>query len=175
MRKKQKIAEKLSPSHVLALGFAVMIIIGTLLLSLPCAAAGNRKITFFEALFTATSATCVTGLALVDTALNFSTFGHVVILLLIQVGGLGFMLFATLLMHFMHRRISLQSRILMRDSTGVEALGNVTHAVLRIGLITLLVEGVGAVLLAVHFVPEFGWGKGVWYAVFHAVSAFYSL
>ena len=172
MQKKRTIAEKLTPAHVLALGFAVMITIGALLLSLPCAGAGNKQITFFEALFTSASATCVTGLAVVDTALDFSTFGHVVILLLIQTGGLGFMLFATLIMYFLRRRISLQSRILMRDAMGTEALGGVTHAVLRMGLITLLVEGFGAALLAVQFVPEFGWGQGIWYAVFHAVSAF---
>jgi len=172
MRSKRKITEKLSPAHVLSLGFAAIILFGALLLCLPWSSAGEKHISFFEALFTATSATCVTGLAVLDTALDFSAFGHVVILLLIQVGGLGFMLFATLLMLFLHRRISLQSRMLMRDTIGAEGLHGVVRAMIRIGLITLLVEGMGAALLAVQFVPDFGWGKGLWYAVFHSVSAF---
>lgn len=172
MQNKRKTTRYLSPAQVLALGFAAIILIGALLLRLPFAASGRTSISFFDALFTATSAACVTGLAVLDTALDFSTFGHAVILLLIQVGGLGFMLFATLVMLFLRKRISLHSRMLMRDSAGIEGLKGVTQAMLRIGVITLLVEGTGAVLLMVQFVPEFGWGKGIWYAVFHSVSAF---
>ena len=172
MQNKRNAAEKLSPAQVLLLGFAALIAIGAVLLSLPLASADRRQISFFEAVFTATSAACVTGLAVVDTALDFSAFGHAVIFLLIQVGGLGFMLFTTLIMHVLRKRISLHSRILMRETVGAETLGDVTHAMLRIGLIALLVEGMGAVLLAVRFVPEYGWGKGVWYAAFHAVSAY---
>jgi len=162
----------MSVAQVLSCGFALIILIGTLLLMLPAASVKEGGITFLEALFTATSSTCVTGLAVLDTARDFSGFGHVVILLLIQVGGLGFMLFATLLMLFLRQKISLNSRIIMGEAAGSEKIGDGMHAMIRIGVIALLVEGAGCFLLAFVFVPEYGWGTGLWYALFHSVSAF---
>ena len=172
MQQKKSLLGRMNPAQALALGFAVIILLGAALLHLPAAAAGKESVAFFDALFTATSCTCVTGLAVLDTANDFSAFGHAVMLVLIQVGGLGFMLFATLLMLFFKRRISLHSRMLIRDTIGQEGLRGVVRAMIRVGVITLLVEGAGCALLAVVFVPEYGWGKGLWYALFHSVSAF---
>ena len=172
MQQKKTLLARMNPAQVLAIGFAAIILLGAVMLRLPIATTVEGGISFFDALFTATSCTCVTGLAVLDTAKDFTAFGHVVMLLLIQVGGLGFMLFATLLMLFFRRRISLHSRMLMRDTVGQEGLRDVVGAMLRVGVITLLVEGVGCLLLSVVFVPEYGWGKGLWYALFHSVSAF---
>lgn len=172
MQAKKGWLARLTPAHVLAIGFAGLIALGTALLSLPCASTAEGSIGLLPALFTATSCTCVTGLAVLDTARDFTLFGQIVMLLLIQVGGLGFMLFTTLLMVFLRRRISLHSRMVMRETVGSEGFNGVVRAMLRAGWITLLVEGAGCVLLSFVFVPEFGWGKGLWYALFHAVSAF---
>jgi len=172
MQQKKGLLARMSPAQVLAAGFAAIILLGAALLKLPIATTVEGGISFFDSLFTAVSCTCVTGLAVLDTAKDFTTFGHCIMLLLIQVGGLGFMLFATLLMLFFRHRISLHNRVLIRDAVGQEALRGVIGAILRIGIITLLVEGVGCLLLSVVFVPEYGWGKGMWYALFHSVSAF---
>lgn len=160
------------PARVLALGFLAVIAIGTLLLMTPAAAAGARSVPFMDALFTATSATCVTGLTVVPTGNTFTLFGQMVILLLIQVGGLGFMLFVTLTMVALGRRITLHSRILLRETMSMQKLSGSVRNTMRFGLTALLVEFAGAVLLAFRFVPQKGFWPGVWQSAFHSVSAF---
>ena len=157
---------------IIAVGFAVIILVGSILLSLPVASATGRPVRWFDALFTSTSAVCVTGLVVVDTGTAYSTFGHVVLLLLIQLGGLGFMTFATMLFRLMGRSISLREKLIMQDSMNEDVFGGVVKLVQWVIASTFCVELVGAVLFSFRLVPMYGFGKGVFYSVFHAVSAF---
>ena len=157
---------------VIAAGFAVMILTGSLLLTLPVASAAGERVRWFDALFTSTSAVCITGLVAVDTGTAFSRFGHVVLLMLIQTGALGFMTFATLIFRLLGRRLTLKERILVRESLNEDRMGGLVKMIQWVALSTFTIELTGAALLAFRFVPEFGWGDGLFYALFHAVSAF---
>src|SRR5215203_5254884 len=135
-----------SPALVLVVGFAILIVIGTVLLTLPLSSASGLWTRPIDALFTATSAVCVTGLAVLDTADHFSPFGQVVILVLIQLGGFGFMTGSTLLLFLLvGRRTGLRDRILAQESTGVRDLGSVTTVIKRVALFTIIAEGIGTV------------------------------
>lgn len=153
-------------------GFAIIILIGSLLLSLPIVSADGKSIGRFNALFTATSAVCVTGLTVVDTARAFSRFGHVVILMLIQIGGLGFMTFATLIFSLMCKTLTLRERMVARESLNETQMNGLTQMMRWVALATFSVEAVGAVFLAFWMITRFGLKDGLFYAVFHAVSAF---
>ena len=161
---------RLSSVQIIALGFFIMILSGTLFLLLPCAA--HDRISFGEALFTSTSASCVTGLVVRDTASTFTPFGQAVILILIQIGGLGFMTIAVLFMRLLRRRIGLQEKEVITESLNRFRMNDIASTVRFIIVGTAVIEGAGAVLLSFRFIPLFGFGKGLWYAVFHAVSAF---
>lgn len=160
------------PEQVLAAGFILLILAGTVLLALPVATRSGHSIGVFNSLFTATSAVCVTGLVAVDTGTTFSGFGQGVLLVLIQMGGLGFMIFATMVMVALGRKITLRERMVIRESMNTATMSGLVQLTCAYTLLTLLIELAGALLLATRFVPRFGWGKGVWYSVFHAVSAF---
>ena len=163
---------KRRPEGVLALGFLAVIALGTILLSLPAAARTGRSIGLFDSLFTATSAVCVTGLVAVDTGTTFSAFGQGVLLVLIQVGGLGFMVFATTIMTMLGRRISLKGRMLIRESMNSGSLYNLGGLTKLYLLLSLGIELLGAALLSLRFIPLYGVGRGIWMSVFHSVSAF---
>ncbi|MCR4706494.1 MAG: Trk family potassium uptake protein [Clostridiales bacterium] len=157
---------------ILALGFLAVILLGTVLLALPAAAGDGKSIGLFDSLFTSTSAVCVTGLVAVDTGTAFSLFGQIVLLALIQVGGLGFMVFATVLLVMLGRKISIKGRMLIRESmnsASLSDLGSLTRLYL---LLSLAIELAGTILLSYRFVPLYGWKRGLWMALFHAVSAF---
>ena len=157
---------------ILALGFLALILLGATLLAMPAASANGKSLGLPDSLFTATSAVCVTGLVAVDTGTTFSLFGQAVLLVLIQVGGLGFMVFATMIMVMLGRKISIRGRILIRESmngTSMSGLGRLTWMYL---LLALGIELIGAALLSIRLVPLFGWKHGLWMALFHAVSAF---
>lgn len=160
------------PERVLAAGFLILILTGSVLLALPAASADGRGIGLGRSLFTATSAVCVTGLIVVDTGTGFSLFGQIVLLLMIQTGGLGFMVFATLIMVALGRRITLRNRMLMRESMNTTTLSGLVRLTLWNGLVSMGIELAGAALLCVRFVPLFGWIRGSYYALWHAVSAF---
>ena len=162
----------LSYLQIIALGFAVIIAVGTALLMLPLSSKAPGSVPFRTALFTATSASCVTGLVLCDTATTWTGFGQAVILCMIQIGGLGFMTFATLLFILLRKRMGLRGRAVMVESINTTQLGGIVPLTKKIVLGTLLFEGIGAVLLSIAFIPRMGWGKGIWYGVFHSVSAF---
>ena len=164
--------KRLSATQILAFGFALLILMGGLLLSLPVASRDGEGIPFLNALFTSTSATCVTGLVRYDTWTQFSYFGQVIILLLIQVGGLGFMAIAILFSLALGRRIGLRERSLLAEAVGSTQVGGVIRLVRRMLIGTAAFEGVGAALLAIRFIPMFGAGRGLWLSVFHSVSAF---
>ncbi|TDA68252.1 MAG: Trk family potassium uptake protein [Clostridia bacterium] len=162
----------LNPPRVLALGLLVVIGIGALLLKLPVATATGTSISFVDAVFTATSATAVTGLTVVHTADTFSLFGELVILALIQIGGLGFMTMSVLAALVLGRKITLRERLLIQESLNQNRIQGVVRLTRSVLLFTLAFEGTGAALLAIRLVPDLGWGRGVYFAVFHAVSAF---
>lgn len=161
----------LSPAQTILVGFASIIVVGAVLLSLPAAAADGRPTPLLDALFTATSATCVAGLVVLDTATHFSLFGQLVILLLIQVGGFGYMTASMLLALLVGRRIGLRERVVLSESHNLYALGGVVRFTRVVILVTLAIEAVGAALLAVRWIPELG-PRGAYWGVFHAVSAF---
>lgn len=161
----------LSLPKTLTLGFLMIILIGTVLLSLPIATRGAHATSVLDALFTATSATCVTGLTLVNTALHWSAFGQTVILFLMEIGGLGFMTFTVMLFLFMRRRMRLSTRLLAQESLNLENLSQL-NVIKLILLLSLIIQVAGAGLLFIDFYPRFGLVKGLWFSVFHAVSAF---
>lgn len=156
----------------LVFGFLGIILLGTLLLALPLSTKDGHSIGAFDSLFTATSAVCVTGLVAVDTGTTFSLFGQAVLLVLIQVGGLGFMVFATRIMVILGQRISIKNRLLIRESMNGASLSNLGGLARLYLLLALGIEAVGAALLAIRFVSMFGLRRGSWFAIFHAVSAF---
>ena len=158
--------------QTLALGFALLILAGACLLSLPIASRSGESISWTGAVFTAASASCVTGLTLYDTATQFTPFGQAVVLLLIQIGGLGFVTASLPAALLVRRRVGLRQRALLQDSVGALQLGGVVRLARRALLVTLACEGAGAALLALWFCPRYGLGRGLWMAVFHAVSAF---
>ncbi|MGI6014656.1 MAG: TrkH family potassium uptake protein [Oscillospiraceae bacterium] len=163
---------RLSHTQIIALGFFLLILSGTVLLLLPISQRSGAAVTVSEALFTATSASCVTGLVVRDTWQTWSFFGQAVLLVLIQIGGLGFMTIATrffMLIH--HHKIGLREREILSESINSTRIGGILKLTRRIVFVTLTVEAAGALLLAIRFVPQFG-GLGIWFAVFHAVSAF---
>ncbi len=158
--------------QVIALGFFLIIMTGTLLLMLPVSSRSGQWTGFLDALFTATSASCVTGLAVKDTGTYWSSFGHVVIITMIQIGGLGFMTIATLFFLALRKRMGLRKRAVMVESISYSQVSDIIPFVKRIICGTLFFEGVGALILAIRFIPEFGWGRGICYGVFHSISAF---
>ncbi|TCW37982.1 trk system potassium uptake protein TrkH [Laceyella sacchari] len=174
MDQKQLLQSRLTSTQILVLGFAVTILIGACLLSLPMATESGQGLPFIDALFTATSAVCVTGLVVVDTATTFNTFGEVVILLLIQVGGLGFMTFGTFFAYLVGKKIGFRERLVLRETFNQFNMQGVVNLVLKVLKITFIIEGIGFVLLSVRFVPEFGLEKGLYFSLFHSISSFNS-
>lgn len=164
--------KKISSIRVIALGYMIMILIGTALLMLPISSQNGQIAPFNEAFFTATSASCVTGLIVRDTATQWTFFGQAVIITLIQIGGLGFMTVATWFSMLLKRRMGLQERELMVVSINNDNIGSIKGLTKTIVCGTAIIEGCGALLFATRFIPQFGWAKGIWYSVFHAISAF---
>lgn len=163
---------ELSPIQFLAMSFILVIIIGTLLLSMPAASATGHSIGGVDAFFTATSAVCVTGLVVADTGMDFTTFGQVVILILIQIGGLGLMSVSTMIFLLLGKKITLKERLIIQQSLNESYLGGIVRLTRDIFIVTLIIEAVGALMLSLRFIPIFGWEKGVYYSIFHSVSAF---
>lgn len=163
---------KLHPSHFLILWFAILIFLGATLLNLPFASVDDRSIGFIDALFTAASAVCVTGLVVVNTAAHWTIFGKLVILMLIQVGGLGIMTMATLIAFLLGKKITLKDRLLMQEEMNTTTIQGVVLLTRRVLFLTIGVELVGAIFLSMAFIKDYGTAKGIWFAVFHSISAF---
>lgn len=172
--RRKRINEKfnLNPAQILVLGFLTMILIGAGLLTLPMASANGESVGFVNAIFTATSAVCVTGLVVGDTATYWTLFGKGVILMLIQGGGLGFMTMATLIALVVGKRISLKERLLMQEALNQFTISGVVRLTKNIIIATMAIETIGAVFLSFRFVPMYGWAKGIGFAIFHSISAF---
>lgn len=165
-------AVKLYPAHVFLLGFICLILIGTGLLMIPAATQDRHHLNFVDALFEATSAVCVTGLAVVDTGTTFTLFGQIILLVLIQIGGWGFMTSGILMFLIFKKKIGFKQRLLLQESLNSFSIQGVIQLVQRVILITLLIEAIGALILAIRWSQEMGWGKAVYYGIFHSISAF---
>ena len=161
----------LSTTQIIMLSFLVVILVGSLLLSLPISSASGEPVPYLDALFTATTATCVTGLVTLPTVTAWSVFGQVVILVLIQVGGLGVITIMSALMILLHKRMSIGDRLLLQDAFNLNSISGIVRFVKRVLLGTFLVEAVGAILYMTVFVPEYG-KRGIWISVFTSISAF---
>lgn len=162
----------LKPIQIIVIGFVVIICIGTFLLTLPISSNSGDTTPVVDALFTASSSVCVTGLIVVNTLEHWSLFGQIVILVLIQIGGLGFMTIVTMVLVLAKRRITLKERILIQESLNQHSPTGMVRLVRRIIIGTLLFEGIGAIVLAIRFAFDFGIIKGVYMGIFHSVSAF---
>lgn len=171
LRQKKKIRHHAASSDVLVIGFAVMILVGTVLLMSP-AAARRQPLSFVDALFTATSAVCVTGLSVFDPGSTLTLYGQIVLLVLIQCGGLGFMTLSSVIMRAAKHRSSLHSRIILKDAISAPHIGGIGKMAARILTITLVCEATGAILFMIHFVPRFGLPRGAYYSIFHSISSF---
>ena len=161
----------LSTTQTIMLSFLCVILLGSLLLMLPISSADGKAVPYLDALFTATTATCVTGLVTVPTVTTWSIFGQVVILVLIQIGGLGVITILSSVMILLHKRMGIGNRLLLQDAFNLNSLSGIVRFVKKVMLGTFLVEGIGALLYMTVFVPEFGL-KGIWISVFTAISAF---
>ena len=167
-----QVRSHLTQTQFIAYGFMAIILTGTLLLMLPISSKSREASSFLNCLFTATSASCVTGLVVYDTWTHWSLFGQLVILTLIQIGGLGFITIGVFLSIILRRKIGLKERGLMQESVNTLQIGGMVKLAKKIILGTVAFEGVGAVLLAIRFIPEFGMLKGTFYGIFHSISAF---
>lgn len=163
---------KLTTTQIIAFGFLAGIVIGTFLLSLPISAANGKATPLIDALFTATSSICVTGLATLTTATHWSVFGKIVLLVLIQFGGLGIITFTTTILIVLRRRITLKERLLIQDAYNLDTLRGLVRLTIRILKGTLIIEGIGAFFYAIRFIPDFGFIRGIGIAIFNSVSAF---
>ncbi|MCI5899068.1 MAG: TrkH family potassium uptake protein [Firmicutes bacterium] len=168
----RKIKNNMTRTQMIALGYFLLIALGTLLLMLPAASKTGEKTNVLTALFTATSATCVTGLVVVDTGTYWSVFGQCVILGLIQIGGLGFVTIGVLFATVLNRKITLRTRGLLQESMNVSQMGGVVRLAKLALRGTAVIELTGAFLLSLRFVPEFGVIKGIGFGIFHSISAF---
>ncbi len=172
MKSKWNVWHSVSPMKLILGGYCMIVLVGTLLLSLPIATRGPGGTPISDCFFTATSATCVTGLIRYDTATHWTVFGQLVILGLIQIGGVGFMTIAIVIMAYTKQKIGLNQRLIMQNSISAPQIGGIVRMSKFIVLGTLVIEGLGMVLLSVDFIPRFGLGKGLYYSFFHAISAF---
>lgn len=162
----------LSPVQILAIGFALIILMGGILLSLPLCSRSGEGIPFIDGLFTAASATCVTGLTVYDIFSQFNFFGQCIILLLVQIGGLGFMGIAVIFSFLLGSKIGIFQRSILMESIGTPHMGGVVRVIRRMLLGSLLFEVLGSAVIAARFIPRLGLAEGIWYGVFHGVSAF---
>ncbi len=163
---------RMSATNVIIFGFLAIIIVGTLLLVMPFSSKTGEFTNPITALFTATSATCVTGLITVDTGVYWSVFGKAVIILLIQIGGLGFMSLAMVFSTLLKRRVSAREQLLFTQSMNLDPYSNLASFAYRVALFALSAEGIGALLLSFRFIPQFGLTKGITFSIFHSISAF---
>lgn len=161
-----------NPSLLFIIGFVGVVFLGATLLNFPFASVDGNSIGFIDALFTATSAVCVTGLTVVTTATQWTFFGKIVILFLIQIGGLGLMTLSTFIFFFLGKKISLKTRLLIKEERNIDELQGVVRLTKNVLIYTFIVELIGALVFSLVFCKEYGFVTGVWYSIFHSISAF---
>ena len=170
--RKKLFKDKLNPPQVLALGFLSLILIGSILLNLPIASSSGSSIGYVNSLFTSASAVCVTGLTVLNTARDFTPFGQVIIITLIQFGGLGIMTLATVGYIIMGKKISFKERLMIKEQLNTESIQGIVKLTKKVIGYTFFLEMMGSSLLALRFVPMFGFEKGLAFSIFHAISAY---
>ena len=163
---------KLNGVQILSIGFLILILVGALILSLPISSANGEATNFLDSLFTSTSAVCVTGLVTLDTGTYWSTFGQTIIIILIEIGGLGFMSFTTIIAIFIGKKITLRERLLLQESLNTFSIQGLVKWVRYIVMFTVGVQLLGAIVLSLEFIPRFGFKKGLFFSIFHSMSAF---
>lgn len=163
---------RLNGVQILALGFLIVIIIGAIILSLPISSRTGEPTNFLDAIFTSTSAVCVTGLITLDTSTHWSVFGQTVIITLIEIGGLGFMSFGVLISLILGKKITLRERLVMQEAMNTYSIQGLVKMVKYVLIFTMSVQFFGALLLSTQFVPEYGICRGIFYSIFHSISAF---
>jgi trk system potassium uptake protein len=163
---------RLRPSFIISLSFFLVIMVGGILLSLPIASARGVSTNFLDACFTANSATCVTGLVTLDTGVHFSLFGLIVIMGLMQVGGLGYMTFSTFMLLIFRQKLFISQKLALQEALNLYSTKDVIMVLRRIFTIVFTIEGIGALILFLRWLPELGWKQAVLYGLFHSVSAF---
>ena len=163
---------KLTPAQILVAGYFTVIITGTILLTLPIATTAQGSFNVIDALFTATSATCVTGLIVVNTSTAFTVFGQVIIMLLIQIGGLGIMSMSTLMAFLIGKKISLKERLIIQEDLNQFGISGLVRLVQYVLGFTLIIEGTGAIFMFTKLIQDYPIGKAIYFSIFHAVSAF---
>ena len=168
---KKKFHFKLSTTQTILLSFFLAILVGSVLLALPISSANGTAVPYIDALFTATTSICVTGLVTLPTVSTWSLFGQVVILILIQIGGLGVVTIMSGFMISLHRKIGIKDRMLIQDAFNLNTLSGIVKFIKKVLVGTFVVEGVGAILYMTVFVPQYG-AKGVWISIFNSISAF---
>ena len=164
--------KKLTIPQQIALGFIVGIFVGAILLSLPISSNSGQRTNFLDALFTATSAMCVTGQTVLNTSNHWSYFGKTIIMILIQIGGLGFMSIIVLIFVFMGRRLSLKQRLLVKESVNTDNLHDAQSLIRYIVKFSITIQAIGALILSFDFIPRLGFLKGLYFSIFHSISAF---
>lgn len=167
-----KVQKKMAASHVMVTGFAAAILLGGILLSLPVCNADGRWLNFLDALFTSCSAVCVTGLVTIVPASQFSLLGKMILLVLIQFGGFGIIACTMGIFVILRKQITIRSRVMLQEGYNMNTLSGLVALLLYVMKGTFIVEGIGAILYSLQFVPQYGFFRGIWYSVFHAVSAF---
>lgn len=172
MKRKFKINFKLKGVQILALGFIFVILVGALILTLPISTTSGERTNFLDALFTATSAVCVTGLIVVDTGTYWNMFGQTLIMILIEIGGLGFMSFTTLIAIILGKKITLRERLILQDAMNTFNIQGLVKMVKYVLVFTVTVQFFGTLLFSTQFIPEYGLGRGLFYSIFHSISAF---
>lgn len=165
-------SHRIEPAKYVVLGFLGIILLGTILLMTPFATNSRTSVSFIDALFTATSAVCVTGLVVLDTATTWSLFGRAVIITLIQIGGLGFMSIATMVPLIFNKKIDLKDRLILKEQLNQSKLRGIVKLLKNVFYLTFAIEFVGAIALSFAFVPRFGFIKGIGHSLFHSISAF---
>ncbi|CAM4268076.1 TrkH family potassium uptake protein [Paenibacillus alkaliterrae] len=161
-----------SPPRILVSGFALIIFLGAFMLTMPFASATGERLPFIDALFTATSATCVTGLVVVDTGTYFSLWGQIILIVLIQLGGLGFMTMATLVALMLRKKITLRERLILQEAMNQSSMEGIVKLIRRVIIYSLTIEFIGAILLASRFMADMPLGKAVYFGIFHSISSF---
>ncbi|PYI53844.1 TrkH family potassium uptake protein [Paenibacillus flagellatus] len=170
--KGKTVLERLTPPQILVIGFAAIIFLGGLLLSLPVSTSNGEGLPFVDAMFTSTSATCVTGLVVVDTGTYLSVFGQIVLMALIQVGGLGFMTMSTLIALVLRKRISLRERLILQEAMNQSSMEGIVRLIRRVIFYSLTIELAAATVFAIRWSFDFPVGRAIYMGLFHAVSMF---
>jgi len=168
----RKIFIKLKPTQIIVIGFLILNLIGAILLVMPFSSADGKETTFMDALFTSTSALCVTGLSVVNTLEHWTVIGKCIILFLIQIGGIGFMTIVTAILVILGKKVTLKERIVMQESFNLDTFQGMVSFAKKIILGTFIFEGIGAILLSLRFIPKYGFMSGIFRGIFHSISAF---